>query len=71
MIKIDFEITKNGYTLKDALWLPKDHKYSATEIEAMKQQRFDNWYDIVTNPPVEIPEETPPTDPITEEQPQE
>jgi len=48
---IDFEITKNNLTHRDALVLPDDHKLSDAEIEAMKQARFDAWYAIITTPP--------------------
>ena len=59
MIDIDFEITKNGHTLRDSIYLPIGHGYSVAEIEAMKQARFDAWYAIVTTP-VENPNpETP------------
>lgn len=53
MINIDFEKTDGTYTLRDALWLPDDHNLSNDEIEAMKQERFDNWVAIITAPPVE------------------
>jgi hypothetical protein len=59
-MNIDFEITKDGYTLKDAIVLPDNHGMTDDEIEAMKQKRFDNWYAIVTAPPIEeVVEETP------------
>ena len=59
MIDIDFEITKNGHTLRDSLYLKIGHGHSDAEIEAMKQARFDAWYAIVTTP-VENPNpETP------------
>jgi hypothetical protein len=32
------------------------------QIDALKQQRVDNWIAIVTAPPVEVVEETPPTE---------
>lgn len=54
MIKIDFEIdTKHG-KFCDALHLPEDHTYTDDEIQAMKQQRVDNWIAIVEAPPVEV-----------------
>jgi len=53
VVTIDFELTQNGYTLKDAIILPDDHELTDVEIEAIKQQRFDNWYAVVTTPPVE------------------
>lgn len=59
MIKIDFEITKDEYTYRDAIILPDNHTHTEAEIEEMKQQRFDNWYDIITNPPTEVVLEEP------------
>ena len=43
-MKIDFEVTHSGYTLRDALYLPDDHVYTDEEIEQMKQARFRAWY---------------------------
>lgn len=57
MIKIDFEFDSPYGVFRDALHLPDDHGLSDDEIQAMKQQRFDNWLAIVN--PVESP-------PITE-----
>jgi hypothetical protein len=48
MIKIDFTI--NGFS--DALHLADDHGLTDAKIEAMKQARYDNWYEYVTNPPI-------------------
>lgn len=74
MIIINFEITQHGYTLRDALVLPDDHTFTDEQLEEMKQQRFDNWYTIITtpheNPNPELPPENvtsdiidvPPTD---------
>lgn len=60
MIKIDFEFdTKHG-KYRDALYLPEDHTFSESEIQAMKEQRRDNWINAVENPL-----------PLTEELPQE
>jgi hypothetical protein len=50
MIKIDFEISQDGYTFKDAIVLPENHGMSDEQIEAIKQKRFDDWYAIVTAP---------------------
>jgi hypothetical protein len=50
MIKIDFELSKDGYSFKDAIVLPVDHGFTEAQIEEMKQQRFDDWYAIVTAP---------------------
>jgi len=46
-MNIDFEITQNGYTLRDALVLSDDNTLTDAEIETMKQARFDNWYAIM------------------------
>lgn len=57
MIKIDFEFDSQYGVFRDALHLPDDHGMTEAEIQAMKQQRFDNWIAIVTAPPVELPPE--------------
>jgi hypothetical protein len=46
MITINFEI--NGY--KDALFLADSHTLNDAEIEAMKQQRYNKWYAIISDP---------------------
>lgn len=55
MVKIDFEFDSTYGVFRDALHLPDDHGLSDAEIDAMKQQRFDNWLAIVNPPPVEEP----------------
>ena len=62
MVKIDFEFDSQYGVFRDALHLPEDHGMTDAEIQAMKQQRFDNWIAIVTAPPAEVVEETPPTE---------
>ena len=59
MVKIDFEFDTPHGVFRDALHLPDDHGMTDKQIDAMKQQRVDNWIAIVTAPPVE---ETPPTE---------
>ena len=59
MINIDFTI--NGFS--DALHLADDHGLTDTEIEAMKQTRYDNWRDFIDNPP---PAVDAPVEPIVE-----
>ena len=50
-MKIDFEQeTKHGI-YRDAITLPDDHQFSKTEIQAMMQQRVDNWVSYMDNPP--------------------
>jgi hypothetical protein len=57
MVKIDFEFDSQYGVFRDALHLPEDHGLSDAEIQALKQQRFDNWIAIVNAPPVESPPE--------------
>jgi hypothetical protein len=55
MIKIDFEFDTPHGKFADALHLPDDHGFTEAKIEAMKEQRRDNWIAVVTAPPVEEP----------------
>ena len=52
-MKIDFSFSSQYGRFSDALHLPDDHGLSDEQIETMKQQRFDNWIDVITAPPVE------------------
>ena len=56
-MKIDFEFTTQYGKFADALWFPDDQPLpSEEELNAMKQQRLDNWIAAVTapqDPPVE------------------
>jgi hypothetical protein len=60
-IKIDFTKTSEDgtYSFSDALHLPINHSYTEEQIEAMKQARFDNWLNMILNPPAPVVEETP------------
>ena len=51
MIKIDFSFPSQHGTFSDALHLPDNHGFSDEQIEAMKQERFDNWIALITAPP--------------------
>jgi len=55
----EFEIGTEPYVLKDALVMMLDAYEALTpdEIAAMKQSRYDNWYAIVTAPPIDAPQE--------------
>ena len=53
MVKIDFSFDTPHGTFADALHLPDDHGLSDSEIDAMKQQRLDNWLAIVNATPEE------------------
>ena len=58
-MKIDFEFTTPHGLFRDALHLPDDHTFTDEEIQAMKQQRVDNWIAVVTAPPAEEVIDTP------------
>lgn len=58
MIKIDFEFGTPHGIFRDALHLPEDHSFSEADIQALKEQRRDNWIAVVTAPPVEEPSNT-------------
>lgn len=53
MVKIDFEFQTEHGLFRDALHLPDDHSLTEAEIEAMKEQRRDNWIAVVTAPPAD------------------
>lgn len=55
MIKIDFEFDTPHGVFRDALHLPNNHAFTEDKIQAMKEQRRDNWIAVVTAPPVEEP----------------
>jgi hypothetical protein len=60
-MKIDFEFQTQYGKFADALWFPDGQPIpSDAEIEAMKQQRLDNWIAAITAPPVDIPPEDTP-----------
>jgi hypothetical protein len=56
-MKIDFEFRHPVHgKFRDALNLPDNHAFTDAELEAMKQQRFDNWVAVVEAPSIEEPE---------------
>lgn len=56
-MKIDFEFETPYGKFADALWFPDDQPIpSDSEIEAMKQQRLDNWLALISAPPTDTPE---------------
>lgn len=57
MVKIDFDFDTPYGVFRDALHLPDDHGFTEAEIQAMKEQRRDNWIAVVTAPPT--PESAP------------
>ena len=52
-MKIDFCFDTQYAKYCDALHLPDNHGLSDEQIEAMKQQRLDNWLALITAPPTE------------------
>lgn len=65
LVADEFEVGAEPYVLKDALVMRVSDYDALTpdEIAAMKQARYDNWYAIVTAPPVEEPVEEASADP--------
>ena len=53
MVSIEFEMTRDGMTFRDAIVLPVGHGFTDAQIEEIKQKRFDDWYAIVTAPQLE------------------
>ena len=51
MVKIDFSFHSQYGTFSDALHLEDDHGLTQDGINAMQQQRFDNWVATITAPP--------------------
>jgi hypothetical protein len=49
-MKIDFEFTTQYGVFRDALYLEDEHGLSEDEINAMKQERLDNWMNSINNP---------------------
>lgn len=43
MTKIEFEFDTMYGVFRDALYLPDDQSFTDSEIQAMKEQRRDNW----------------------------
>ena len=48
MIQIIFEFETQYGVFRDALYLPEDHGLTDAEIDALKQERLDNWVAFVT-----------------------
>lgn len=48
MVQIIFEFETQYGIFRDALYLPEDHGLTDAEIDALKQERLDNWVAFVT-----------------------
>lgn len=58
-IRIDFEFETEYGIFRDALHLDNNDDYTQIEIDAMQQERVDNWIAIITAPPPPpLPEDT-------------
>ena len=58
-IKIDFEFNTEYGIFRDALHLEDNRSYSDEELDAMQQERVDNWIAVITAPPPPpLPEDT-------------
>lgn len=55
-MQIIFEFTTKYGVFRDALYLDDDHTLSEDEINALKQERLDNWLYFVENPPAPEPD---------------
>ena len=53
MQKYEFEIVKDGMTFRDAIVLPVGHGYTDEQLEELKQKRFDDWYEAVSQEEIE------------------
>lgn len=54
MIKIEFSFDTEYGVFSDAITLEDNHSFTEQEIEAMKQERVDNWIAVVTSPSEEV-----------------
>jgi hypothetical protein len=54
MIKLIFEFETKYGTYRDALYLEDNHTLTEQEVDAMKQERVDNWLYAIENPPEEV-----------------
>lgn len=51
-MKISFTFDTEYGVFSDAITLEDTHTHTAEEIEAMKQERLDNWIAIITTPSI-------------------
>lgn len=58
-MKIDFERETSFGTFRDAITLPDDHGFSEAEIQAMMQQRVDNFLAFIENARLQEPQPEP------------
>ena len=51
MVKINFERGTKYGAYRDAITLPDDHGLTQAQLDALMQQRVDNWVSTIENPP--------------------
>lgn len=51
MVKINFERGTKYGVYRDAITLPDDHGLTQAQLDALMQQRVDNWVSTIENPP--------------------
>lgn len=51
-MKIDFSFETQYGVFRDALYLEDNNELTEQEINALKQERLDNWLAIIENPPL-------------------
>lgn len=56
MVYIVFEFEFEHGTFRDSITLEDNHPYSEQDIEAMKQQRFKDYLDMIYTPKADLPE---------------
>lgn len=49
-MKIDFEFNTEYGLFRDALYLEDNHAFTEEDLQAMKQERVDNWILAITTP---------------------
>jgi hypothetical protein len=52
-MKIDFQFNTDYGVFSDSLDLPDDQTFSDSDIEAMKQQRLNNWLTLINTQSLE------------------
>lgn len=54
-VQIIFEKSQDNQTYRDAIWMTQEEydATSSTDIDTIKQTRFDNWLAVVNAPPTE------------------
>lgn len=57
MVSIDFDIVRDGNVFKDAIVLPDDNGLTDEQINAIKEDRYTAWLEVINTPVEEQTEE--------------